>query len=76
MSTFASDFDTMLAVYTGSMVGALHKVAMNDDAGGTPQSRVRFPATGGATYRIAVDGFPHPAPRGLETGIIVLNWGP
>jgi hypothetical protein len=57
--------DTLLAVYTGSAVGALTQVAANDDVGGTAlnefceaadtDSEVTFEATVGTTYRIAVD---------------------
>ena len=55
--------DTLLGVYTGESVGALTKVAANDDAPapiGFPgcaatNSEVRFEAQAGTTYRIAVD---------------------
>jgi hypothetical protein len=57
--------DTLLAVYTGSAVGALTPVGANDDAGAIPQnegcqvadggSEVVFNATAGTTYEIAVD---------------------
>jgi hypothetical protein len=58
MDTFGSSFDTVLAVYTGSVLSNLVRIASNDD--GTPevtQSRVTFNATSGVTYQIAVDGF-------------------
>lgn len=55
VSTCASDFDTLLAVYTGAAVNALTEVGSNDDACGF-QSSVSFPAAEGTTYRIAVDG--------------------
>jgi hypothetical protein len=49
--------DTVLAVYTGNAVGALHEVASNDDAPERcgPQSQVVFTARAGRIYRIAVD---------------------
>jgi hypothetical protein len=56
---FESGIDTVLAVYTGSSVGALTPVASNDDHATehcTSGSEVRFNATEGTTYRIAVDG--------------------
>jgi hypothetical protein len=61
-SSFYS-LDTVLGVYTGSAVDALAPVASNDDAPaveGSPgcasvNSEVRFAATAGTTYRIAVD---------------------
>ena len=54
-----ADFDSSLAVYTGSAINALTRVARNDDACGSggDRSRVRFKAVAGTAYRIAVDGF-------------------
>jgi hypothetical protein len=60
-----SRVDTVLAVYTGSTLGALTPVASNDEAPGTPtsflgcsfaDSAVTIDAVAGTTYRIAVDG--------------------
>lgn len=56
VSTCSSDFDTLLAVYTGNQLPTLSEVAANDDGCGE-QSRVSFPATAGVNYSIAVDGF-------------------
>ena len=56
ISTFGSDFDTILAVYTGSSLGSLQSVVYNDDSGTGNQSQVSFDAVAGTTYRIAVDG--------------------
>ena len=67
IDTAGSDFDTLLAVYTGGAVDALTEVASNDDAVGL-QSEVRFTAQQGVVYHVAVDGY------GGETGSIVLNW--
>lgn len=66
VDTLSSNFDTEVAVYTGSSVAALTLVAANGDAGG-PQSRVAFPCTAGTSYAIAVDG------RGTSEGGILLN---
>ena len=55
VSTCDSDFDTVLAVYTGVDVGDLDEIAANDDECGE-QSRLSFQAVGGTAYRIAVDG--------------------
>lgn len=52
-----SQFDTLLGVYTGSAIESLTRVAADDDRGKGLTSRVRFNATEGRTYRIAVDGF-------------------
>lgn len=58
LDTFASAFDTVVGVYRGDSVGALTEVASNDDGRGQSlASRVRFRATAGETYLIAVDGF-------------------
>ena len=51
----SSDFDTVLAVYTGTSVDKLTEVASNDDYCGL-LSRVIFPTRAGIDYRIAVDG--------------------
>ncbi len=67
IDTFGSNFDTLLAVYTGTSVGTLTVVAANDDSGDGVQSRVSFVAAAGVTYHIAVDGV------GGATGGIALS---
>jgi hypothetical protein len=69
IDTIGSDFDTNLAVYTGSAVDALTEIASNDDiqSPASFQSQVSFFATEGTTYYIAVDGF------GQHTYNITLN---
>jgi Subtilase family len=67
ISTFGSDYDTVLAVYTGPAVGQLTPVASNDDSLGLLQSQVEFTSVAGTTYQIAVDGFAE------AQGNIVLN---
>lgn len=52
--------DTLLGVYTGTAVNALTEVASNDESSlahgcGAPNAGVRFEATAGTKYRIAVD---------------------
>ena len=66
--TRGSNFDTLLAVYTGDSLSDLTETTSNDDTGGTRQSAVRFSAQRGQTYRIAVDGWDG------ESGTVVLNW--
>lgn len=56
INTFGSNYDTSLAVYTGSEVNSLTGVASNDDYLSL-QSRVNFSVEAGQTYQIAVDGF-------------------
>ncbi|MEY2879572.1 MAG: hypothetical protein RLZZ15_1952 [Verrucomicrobiota bacterium] len=56
VSTTGSDYDTVLAVYTGTTLANLVAVASNDDAGGAKTSAVTFPAVSGTTYLLAVGG--------------------
>ena len=68
IDTVGSNFDTLLAVYTGASVSALSPVASNDDlSSSSRQSRVTFAPVAGRTYRIAVDGWD------AQTGNIVLT---
>lgn len=71
ITTDGSSFDTLLGVYTGPRVSALTGVVSNDDHGLLDTSRVRFQATAGTQYQIAVDGYND----GLTTasGTITLN---
>lgn len=56
LSTGGSNFDTLLAVYTGTSVKALKRVAVDDDfAVGNATSQVTFLAKPGVIYRVAVD---------------------
>lgn len=59
--TFGSDFDTVLAVYTGSQVNNLNLIAANDfiypRGGYFDPSVVTFNAIAGQRYYIAVDGY-------------------
>ncbi len=67
ISTAGSSFDTVLAVYMGSAVGALTPVAANDNpANGGTAAAVSFQAVAGATYRIVVDG------KGGTSGSVAL----
>jgi hypothetical protein len=62
-----TQFDTMLAAYTGSAVNALVQLASNDNTCGR-QSSIEFAATIGQTYSIQVDG------RNGATGTFTLSW--
>ena len=75
LDTFGSEFDTLLAVYTGSPVSNLTVVAANDDANGdTVLSVLAFNVTNGVTYHIAVDGYgTNGTIVGGNSGSIVLN---
>ena len=68
--TIGSDFDTILAVYTGNAVDSLTPVTSDNDSGGSLRSRATFNAIGGQLYRIAIDG------EFGVTGNLVLNWNP
>jgi hypothetical protein len=57
VATRGSDFDTVLAIYTGTAVNALTLVARDDDGGGNSTSATAFVATSGTTYFLAVDGY-------------------
>ncbi len=67
-----SDYDDLLAVYTGSALSNLTEVAGNDDEvpGLVLTAAVTFDAVAGQTYQIAVDGFDD------ATGHILLHIGP
>ncbi len=68
-NTDGSDFDTRLAIYSGSAVGALTEIASNDDANASNStSQVTFTATSGTVYHIAVDG------KASATGLVNLGW--
>lgn len=51
VNTLGSNYDTALAVFTGTR-GALTQIGCNEDAGGTVNSRVRFDAVAGTTYYV------------------------
>lgn len=66
--TAGSSFDTLLAVYTGTIVGGLSLVASNAPSGGVTTSQLQFSAANGTIYRIAVDGY------GGASGNLVCHW--
>lgn len=57
INTFSSDFDTLLAIYTGTELSNLVEIVSNDDADATSQSKVTFKPHAGIVYSIAVDGY-------------------
>ena len=78
VSLAGSDFDTLLAVYTGTAVNALVPVsrypnlsvpASSSDEPFYAGSRVEFEAVGGTTYYIAVDG------EAGDFGVVALELG-
>mgnify|MGYP000878041327 CR=1 FL=1 len=57
LTTAGSDFDTVLAVYTGSSVGGLTLVGCSDDIGSALTSQVQFNAQAGVSYRVQLGGY-------------------
>jgi hypothetical protein len=57
LTTEGSDFETLLAVYTGTKLTALKAVAADGDSGGFLTSLVTFNVTEGTDYQIDVDGY-------------------
>jgi uncharacterized repeat protein (TIGR01451 family) len=69
IDTHGSNFNTLLAVYTGAAPNSLSVVAANDNDGSSGNtSSVSFPAQAGTSYQIAVDG------SNGSTGLVKLNW--
>ena len=66
VSTFGSDFDTVLDVFTGAC-GDLTEIACDDDTGGGLQSSLTFRAEPGQSYLIRASGFAG------ETGSLTIN---
>lgn len=66
-STCGSDFDTVLAIYRGTELGALTPVATGGDECGE-QSQATFTAPSGTVYYVAVQG------HAAESGTIALAW--
>lgn len=68
-TTSGSDFDTVMAIYTGPSVSNLTLIAGNDDTTTFDQtSKINFRATAGTVYSIAIDG------ANGSSGSIVLNY--
>lgn len=61
IDTKGSDFDTVLAVYTGTSYANLERIGFNDQAGGSDNtSRYRLAAKAGTTYLVQVKGWQAP----------------
>lgn len=69
VETTGSTFDTVLAVYTGTSVGALTPIASNDNFSDGVTSRASFTTVAGTTYQIAVGG------KNDASGAILLSVG-
>lgn len=65
----STELDTQLAVYTGTALGSLTRVAANDDTpDGGYSSRLSLHATAGTVYKIAMDTYYG------ATGNLTLRW--
>jgi len=67
-STVGSTFDTLLGIYTGTIVTNLTVVAGDDDSAGYLASKLAFNTVSNNLYYIAVDGF------NGQTGRFILSW--
>lgn len=56
VTTAGSGFDTRLAIYAGSSLGALNLLGQNNDISGSTGSLVTVPVEQGESYPIAIDG--------------------
>ena len=78
LTTTSSNFDTVLAVYTGTAVNTLTALpsGKNDDVlSGVTTSKVAVHVTAGTIYRIAVDGYNSTGvATNAASGTVVLNW--
>ena len=72
LDTIGSDFDTLLAVYTGYDIANLQHVASDDQSGGNDTSSLTFEAFAGYTYQFAVDGY-HGAAGTAKLNLSVAN---
>ena len=66
--THGSDFDTVLAIWQGSVLASLTLVGENDDNNAV-QSFCPFEATSGSVYQIQVNGYSE-----AKFGIVTLSW--
>ena len=66
--TVGSGFDTLLAVYTGTVLGNLVEVVSDQDGGGFFASEVAFNVVAGQQYEVAVAGYSG------RSGNVVLSW--
>ena len=70
MSAQGSSFDTLLGVFTGTVLSNLTLVTKDDDQGGHRTSHLQFNAREGTNYQIMLDGFDYAGIGGEFT----LSW--
>ena len=66
--TSGSPFDTLLAIYSGSVLSELVNVASDEDRGGYLASALQFNTQAGAFYEVAIDGY------AAAQGGFILSW--
>jgi hypothetical protein len=69
-------FDTVLAVYTGTVVSNLTLIVSSDDVGSSVQSRTNFNAVAGTVYSMAVAGFNTSAKGNIYFRLYMTNVPP
>ena len=75
ISVYTTDFDPVVAVYTGTTLNALTPVASNDNVvSGSKQSLATLNATAGQTYLIAVDGVSDTDTGQFTLSVIDSDW--
>lgn len=68
LSTIGADFDTLLAIYTGTSFNNLVDTRNDEDSAGGFTSQVQFRVNAGQEYLIAIDGF------NRQQGTVILSW--
>jgi len=68
IDTIGSSYDTALAVYTGTSIGALTLVKADDSSGGSSNAKVTLAMTAGTTYQIQAGGA-----NGATGGTLVIT---
>lgn len=68
IDTAGTAWDTVLAAYSGATLAQLQLIAMNDDIGGTLQSRLQLSVTAGQRVSVAVTGFSGQSGTGVLIG--------
>ena len=67
--TYGSDFDTLLAIYSGTDISSLIEIASCDDAEAPETNcQISIQVTAGQTFMIAIDG------KDGATGNFAVNW--
>jgi type VII secretion-associated serine protease mycosin len=72
LDTADSDFDTVLAVYTGDPASPT-EVAWNDDHDGLRTAKLAFSARRGTTYRFVLDGWLSPTNMAMGSAVLHLS---